>query len=147
MSPCDDASGNSIEVLTIRTESPGLKAASILPLFQGVKNPLLPPFKPNDRTVTCATTNQILVAACPLQDGADGYAAGAFGDVWLGVFEPGEAGDVEVNPGGVFREDFQKLSGGDGSAVTATGVFDVGDVALDLLGVLVSKGEAPEFFA
>lgn len=54
----------------------------------------------------------LLVAADPFQDAADAEAAGAFGDEGLGVFVPGHAGNVEVDPGGVACEDLQELGCG-----------------------------------
>jgi len=41
----------------------------------------------------------------------------------------------------------EEFGGGDGSAVAATGVLDVSDVTLDLLGVLFAERETPVFFA
>ena len=87
------------------------------------------------------------IAPHPFQDGADGNAAGAFGDEGFVFVDPGEAGDVEVNPGRVFGKDVKEFSGGDGSAVAAAGVLDVADVGLDHLGVFLAQGHAPELFA
>ena len=89
----------------------------------------------------------LLVAADPFEDAADAEAAGAFGDVGFGVFVPGHAGDVEVDPGGFVGEDVQELGCGAGSAPAAAGVFDVGDVGADLLVVFVAKGQTPDLFA
>ncbi len=74
----------------------------------------------------------------------------------FGVVEPGGRGDVEVDPGnrnaggvGGFADEFFEEHGGrGGSAVAAAaGVHDVGDLALDLVAVVVGAGHAPEFFA
>src|SRR5208337_1233141 len=88
-----------------------------------------------------------LVTAHPLEDRADSDAAGAFGDKWLGIFDPGKAGDVEVNPGSVFDEDFEELGCRNRAAPASAGILDVADVGLDHLGVLFAQGQAPEFFA
>src|ERR1700679_1622419 len=61
----------------------------------------------------CAFDNQFIalprisIASRPFHDGADGYAGRAFGEEGLVLVIPGEAGDVEVKPRGVFGKDFR----------------------------------------
>ena len=52
-----------------------------------------------------------------------------------------------MNPGCVFGEGLQELGRSDCAAVASAGVLDVGNVALDLIGVLLTQGQAPELFA
>ena len=63
-----------------------------------------------------------------VDEGSDGYAAGAFGHPGFVFFEPCGSGDVEVNPGLVFDELLEEHGGGYGSAPAASGVLDVGDL-------------------
>src|SRR6476646_10991996 len=69
----------------------------------------------------------------------------AFRDPGLGFFRPRRAGDVEMQPRGVFGELLQEHGGGDGAAPAAPGVHDVGDARLDDLFVFVVERHAPEF--
>src|SRR4029077_12211355 len=71
----------------------------------------------------------------------------AFGDPRFGFFGPGGAGDVEVQPRGVFGELFQEHGGGDGATPAAAGVHDVGNAALDDVFVFFVEGHAPEFLS
>src|ERR1700689_3127866 len=88
------------------------------------------------------------VAANPLDQRADGNAARAFGLPGFLLVDPGGAGDIEVYPGRVADELLEEHGGGDGAAVAgAAGVHDVGDLALDLVAVIVGAGHAPELFA
>src|SRR5271154_633300 len=87
------------------------------------------------------------VAADPLYDAADGYSGRTFGGPGFGFVHPGHAGDVEVNPGGVFGEFLQEHGGRDGSAIAAACVLDVSDVGADLLTVFVVERETPETLA
>jgi hypothetical protein len=64
------------------------------------------------------------------------------------VVDPGGAGDIEVDPGGVAYEFLEEHGGGCGSAIAgAACVHDVGDLGFDLVTVVVGAGHAPEFFA
>src|SRR5271166_2050416 len=51
-----------------------------------------------------------------------------------------------MDPGRVLGKNMQKLRSCAGAAMAATGILDVGDVALDLLGVLFAQRHPPEFF-
>ncbi len=53
-----------------------------------------------------------------------------------------------MEPGGVAYKLFEEHGGVGGSApAVLAGVHDVGDLAFDLVAVVVGAGEAPEFFA
>jgi hypothetical protein len=80
-------------------------------------------------------------------EGADGDAAGTFGDPRLVGFHPGCPGDIEMDPGSVFDEFLEEHCCGHGAAPASAGVHDVGDGGLDHLGVFGIDGHAPHFFA
>src|ERR1035441_4746710 len=82
-----------------------------------------------------------------LHQAAECDPRGAFGDPGFVVFHPGGAGYVEVDPGGVFGKFFQEHGGGDGAALAAAGVYDIGDVGLDTFFVFFVEGKTPHFFA
>src|SRR5712691_1583141 len=89
-----------------------------------------------------------LIRQDEVDQGAEGYAGGAFGEPGLGVVVPGGAGDVEVNPGRVAGEFLDEHGAGDGAAAfAAADVLDVGDGSLDEIAVVVVDGHLPHFFA
>src|SRR5712664_4751859 len=89
-----------------------------------------------------------LIRENEVDEGAEGYASGAFGEPGLGVIVPGGAGDVEVNPRRVAGEFLDEHGTGDGAAAfAAADVLDVGDGALDEFAVVVVDGHLPHFFA
>src|SRR5882724_47031 len=82
-----------------------------------------------------------------MDEGAEGYAGGAFGEPRLGVVIPGGAGDVQVDPRRVAREFADEPSTGDGTAAfAATDVLDVCKAALDEFAIFVVHGQLPHFF-
>ena len=86
------------------------------------------------------------VGANPFHDAADSHTGGAFSGPGLGFVEPGETGYIEMEPRGILGELLEEHGCGDGSAVAATGVLDVGDVGADLLAIFVFERQAPEAF-
>src|SRR3990167_2103539 len=83
-----------------------------------------------------------------MHQGAEADAGGAFGQPRPGLFEPGGAGDVEVNPGRVAHELPDEERAVDGAAAAAlAGVADVSNLALDVVGVVVVKRHGPELFS
>src|ERR1017187_5977795 len=70
-------------------------------------------------------------ASHPFQNRAHGDSAGTARDVWFRFVNPRQAGNVEMNPRGVFGENLQEFRRGAGSAIAAAGIFDVGDIGLD----------------
>src|SRR5713101_2223594 len=89
-----------------------------------------------------------LIRQDEVDQGAEGYAGGAFGEPGLGVVVPGGAGNVEVNPGRVAGEFLDEHGAGNGAAAfAATDVLDVGDGSLDEIAVVVVDGHLPHFFA
>src|SRR3990167_8734511 len=83
-----------------------------------------------------------------MHQGAEADAGGAFGQAGSGLFQPGGAGDVEVNPGRVAHELLDEERAVDGAAAAAlAGVADVSNLALDVVGVLVVKRHGPELLA
>src|SRR3990167_7712845 len=64
-----------------------------------------------------------------------------------GLFQPGGAGDVEVNPGRVAHELLDEERAVDGAAAAAlAGVADVSNLALDVVCVVVVERHGPELF-
>src|SRR6266446_10487139 len=89
-----------------------------------------------------------LIRQDEVDQGAEGYAGGAFGEPGLGVVVPGGAGNVEMDPGRVAGEFLDEHGAGDGAAaLAAADVLDVGDSALDELAIVVVDGHLPHFFA
>src|SRR5216684_1060254 len=89
-----------------------------------------------------------LIRQDEVDQGAQGYAGGAFGEPGLGVVVPGGAGDVEVDPGRVAGEFLDEHGAGDGAAAfAAADVLDVGDGALDEFAVVIVDRHLPHFFA
>src|SRR5712692_8041053 len=83
-----------------------------------------------------------------VDEGAEGYAGGAFGEPGLGVVVPGGAGDVQVNPGRVAGEFLDEHGAGNGAATfAAADVLEIGDGPLDKFAVVVVDGHLPHFFA
>ena len=64
----------------------------------------------------------------------------------LGI-APARAGDVEVDPGRRADELLEELRGRDGPAPFPADVLQVGDVALELLLVIVVERQPPDAFA
>ena len=58
-----------------------------------------------------------------------------------------DAGDVQVDPGGVVDELLEEESAGDGAGLAVAHVLHVRHVALDLLLVLLVQGQLPELLA
>src|SRR5215203_5380374 len=82
-----------------------------------------------------------------VEERADGDARGALRAEGLGLVAPCRAGDVEVRPGDAVGELLDEGSGGDGAGLAPADVLDVGDVGLDLLGVLLVERQLPELLA
>src|SRR5713226_395171 len=89
-----------------------------------------------------------LIRQDEVDQGAEGYAGGAFGEPGLGVVVPSGAGNVQVNPGRVAGEFLDEHGAGNGAAAfAAADVLDVGDGSLDEIAVVVVDGHLPHFFA
>src|SRR6266478_4567239 len=89
-----------------------------------------------------------LIRQDEVDQGAEGYAGGAFGQPGLGVVVPGGTGNVQVNPGRVAGEFLDEHGAGNGAAAfAAADVLDVGDGSLDEIAVVVVDGHLPHFFA
>src|SRR5713101_1192685 len=89
-----------------------------------------------------------LIRQDEVDEGAEGYAGGAFGEPGLGVVVPGGAGDVQVNPGRVAGEFLDEHGAGDGAAAfAAADVLYIGEGALNEIAVIVVDGHLPHFFA
>src|SRR6266446_2537827 len=89
-----------------------------------------------------------LIRQDEVDQGAEGYAGGAFGEPGLGVVVPGGTGNVQVNPGRVAGEFLDEHGAGNGAAAfAAADVLDVGDGSLDEIAVVVVDGHLPHFFA
>src|SRR5579871_3707008 len=79
---------------------------------------------------------------------AHAYARGALGVPRFHVVLPGEARDVQVNPGRVTGKFLEEHGGDDGAAaLAAADVLNIGDAALDHFAVIVIDGQLPHFFA
>src|SRR5665213_402318 len=88
------------------------------------------------------------VAADPLQNGTHRNACGTFRNCRLDLVVPCASGDVEMHPGSVFDKLFEEEGCGNRSAPAgSTCVPDVGDLAVDLVAVIVGAGKPPELFA
>ena len=55
-----------------------------------------------------------------------------------------DAGDVQVRPGRVLDELLQEEGGRDGACLAAADVLDVGDLAVQLLAVLLEERQLPD---
>src|SRR5712691_5469038 len=89
-----------------------------------------------------------LIRQDEVDQGAEGYACGAFGEPGLGVVVPGGACDVEVNPRRVAGKFADEPSTGDGpAAFSAADVLHVGEAAFDEFAVFVVHRHGPHFFA
>ena len=95
----------------------------------------------------CFSPFAIGKVACKLHQAAQSNSGRPLGDPRFLLLGPGGAGDVEVDPGGVLGEFLEEHGGGDGAAIAAAGVHDVGDVGANDLLVLVIQRHAPHFFA
>src|SRR5437588_11582934 len=82
-----------------------------------------------------------------LHQAADGDSRRAFGDPGFVFFHPGDAGDIEVDPGRLVNKFFQEHGSGDGPAPAPATVDDVGDARADHLFVFLIHRQAPHFFA
>src|SRR6516165_2374097 len=79
---------------------------------------------------------------------AEGYAGGAFGEPRFCIVVPGCAGDIQVNPGRVAGKFLQEHRAGDSAAALATAdILNVGERALDEFTIFVVSGELPHFLA
>src|SRR6267154_4392192 len=82
-----------------------------------------------------------------VDESAQGYARGAFGEPGLGVVVPGSAGDVQVNPRRVAGKFLDEHGAGDGAAAfAAADVLNIGDGSLDEIAIVVVNGHLPHFF-
>src|ERR1019366_1728624 len=85
------------------------------------------------------------VAAHPFHDRPYGNAAGPIRVPRLLLLVPRAARDIEVNPGSIARELLQKHRRRSRAAVAIlAGVHDVGDLALDVVAIIVGAGKPPE---
>src|SRR5437870_2017052 len=89
----------------------------------------------------------IVEAPNELHQAADGDSGGTFGDPGFVFFHPGDAGDVEVDPGRLVNKFFQEHGSDDGPAPASTAVDDVGYARADHLFVFLIHRQAPHFFA
>src|SRR5579862_8952815 len=90
---------------------PGPEGPGMVPDFKGLKA--------RAPRTSCRLGFAGGVGSDPFENGTNGDAAGTFRDVRLGVLDPGDASDVEMNPGGVFGEDVEELGSINGSAPPA----------------------------
>ena len=73
--------------------------------------------------------------------GAAGVAGRVFG------IGPAWPGDIEVHPGGATDELLEELRRRDGSPPFAADILEIGDMALELLFIIVVERQAPRSFA
>src|SRR6266481_2757259 len=85
-----------------------------------------------------------LIRQDEVDQGAEGYAGGAFGEPGLGVVVPGGAGDVEVNPGRVAGEFLDEHGTGDGAAGFGAGEKLVGERLVRAEDADVDVGESDD---
>src|SRR6056297_3548319 len=78
---------------------------------------------------------------------ADSEAAAAAGDAGSTLVLPGHAGDIQVRPVVLVGKFLQEGGGGDGAGRATTGVFYIGEIALDLAGVFFPQRKLPQAFA
>src|SRR5207245_10558828 len=78
------------------------------------------------------------------EDRAHGGARGALGDQRKILLAPRGAGDVEVRPRQVPGERLEEEPGVDRATAARSDVVQIGDLALEVLAVLVDQRELPE---
>src|SRR2546421_8386869 len=100
---------------------------------------------PPDRAVV--TSPGAGSALYPLDEQSGAHPRRSFGQVVLRLLRAGRPGDVHVDPGNVADEVAEEQRGEDRAAPPGADVLDVGDVAVDLLPVVVQEGHLPHAFA
>src|ERR1035441_7611698 len=85
-----------------------------------------------------------LVTPHPLQNRPHRDAAWSLGNVRFVLFDPCHAGDVQMDPGCIFREHLEELGSSNRAAPPSSRVLDIADIAFDHLGVFFAQRQAPE---
>src|SRR6185436_4670291 len=94
-----------------------------------------------------STALSLLSAGQIREDRAHGDARGALGAERRVLVDERRSRDVEVGPRNAPGELLEEEPGGDGPAVAPAGIVQVGDVALELLLVLLDERQLPHALA
>src|ERR1700722_7248866 len=89
-----------------------------------------------------------LIGHDQMDQGAQRYGGGAFGQPRFCFVVPGRAGDVQVDPRSVASELTDKPRAGDAAApFAAANILNVGKAAFDELAIFIVHRHLPHFFA